>query len=67
MVTRITVRFTDEEKDIHDALTKSARKNRRSLNAEMLRAFEYYLKHASNGNNDMKSVEKEVPKKKSPK
>jgi hypothetical protein len=61
MITRITIRFTDEEKSIHNALTKSAQKNRRSLNAEMLRAFEFYLQNAT----EAKPVGKEVSKKKS--
>jgi hypothetical protein len=40
---RITVRFTPKEEKLHKALVKSAEGNRRSLNAEMLAAFEYYL------------------------
>ena len=66
MVTRITVRFTDEEKGIHDALAKSARGNRRSLNAEMLRAFEFFLKNAPEAQYEVKPA-KEVTKTKPPK
>ena len=43
---RITVRFTGKDKPVHKALVEIAKKNRRSLNAEMLRAFENYLKIA---------------------
>jgi len=60
MITRITVRFTDDEKAIHDTLVKSAKNNRRSLNGEMLRAFEFYLKNAPEAQYEVK----EVPKKK---
>ena len=64
MIIRVTVRFTDSEKSIHDALAKSARGNRRSLNAEMLRAFELYLHNAPDAQYELKA-EKEVAKKKS--
>jgi len=40
----IHVRFP--EKEIHKAIVAVAKKNRRSMNAEILRAIEYYLKNA---------------------
>ena len=43
-MTAISVRFT--EKELHKAIVASAKKNRRSINAEILRAIEYYLKNA---------------------
>jgi len=63
MVTRITIRFTDEETHLHDAITKSAQNNRRSLNSEMLRAFEFYLKNALEAQYEVKPAVKEVTKK----
>jgi hypothetical protein len=58
MITRITVRFTEDEKSLHDVLVKSAKNNRRSLNAEMLRAFEFYLKNAPEAQYEVKEVKK---------
>lgn len=63
MITRVTVRFIDEEKATHDAMVKSARNNRRSLNSEMLRAFDFYLKEAPEAQYETREVEE----KKSPK
>jgi hypothetical protein len=40
----IHVRFP--EKEIHKAIVAAAKKNRRSMNAEILRAIEFYLKNA---------------------
>jgi hypothetical protein len=40
----LTIRFT--EKELHKAITASAKKNRRSLNSEILRAIEFYLQNA---------------------
>jgi hypothetical protein len=54
--TRITVRFTDAEKHIHASLVRSAKNNRRSLNAEMLRAFEFYLKNSPEAQTQGKEV-----------
>ena len=62
MIIRITVRFTEDEKNIHDALAKSAKNNRRSLNAEMLRAFEFYLKEAPEAHYEVKEVTKKKSK-----
>ena len=58
---KLVLRFINGE--LYDALKKRAEKNRRSLNSEILIAIEYYLKNAD----EEKPVEKEVPKKKSPK
>lgn len=38
------LRFTEDE--LHQAIKASAQNNRRSLNAEIMRAIEYYLKNA---------------------
>lgn len=40
---KLILRFTNGE--IYEALKKSAEKNRRSLNSEILTAIEFYLKH----------------------
>jgi Arc-like DNA binding domain. len=62
------IRFPkDNNGELLDALRKSAKKNRRSLNSEMLRAFEFYLKSAPDIQRETKPVDKEVSKKKSPK
>lgn len=45
-VIRNTVRFTEDELHIHKALIETAKNNRRSLNSEMIHAFEFYLKNA---------------------
>jgi len=55
------IRFPDDNGDLLDAMRKSAQKNRRSLNSELLRAIELYLENAET------QPTKEVPKKKSPK
>lgn len=41
--------------ELHDALTKTAAQNHRSLHGEMLRAFEYYLKNAPEAHYDAAS------------
>ncbi len=41
----ITTNLRFPEKELHKAITESAKKNRRSLNAEILRAIEYYLEN----------------------
>ena len=56
---RITFRFSSNE--LHQAIIKSAQKNHRSLNGEMERALEFYLKNSP----EAKPVEKEVKAKKS--
>jgi hypothetical protein len=58
MPIRITIRFTDEEKPIHQAIAKIAHNNRRSLNAELLRAIEYYLKNAPEAHDQVESANK---------
>jgi hypothetical protein len=55
------LRFPDEQ--LHSALKKSAENNRRSLNNEILRAIEFYLKNAPEAQYQVK----EVTKKPSPK
>ena len=57
---RITVRFVKDALRIHKALTNTARNNRRSLNSEMLRAFEFYLKNASEAHYVVEPAEKEA-------
>ena len=59
----IHLRFPDEQ--LHSALTKSAKNNRRSLNNEILRAIEFYLKEAPEAQYEVKPA-KEVSKKNSP-
>lgn len=62
------VRFPEDDNgEFLEAIRKSAKKNRRSLNSEMLRAFEFYLKEATEAQPDVKPIEKEATKKKSPK
>ena len=61
MTTRITIRFTDEETQLHQAIVKSAKNNRRSLNAELLRAIEFYLKNATEARYEVKPVEEKKP------
>jgi hypothetical protein len=62
---KITFRFNDDQ--LHKAIAKTARKNHRSLNGEIERAIEFYLKEAPEAQYEVKPVEKEEPKKKSPK
>lgn len=62
---KITIRIPDEEDALHKAITKSAQSNRRSLNGEILRALDYYLKNAPEAQHEVKPVEKEGAKKKS--
>ena len=57
----IHLRFTNGN-NLYDAIKKSAQKNRRSLNAEILRAIEFYLQSA-----DEAKPSKEVARKSSPK
>lgn len=40
--------------DLHKVLKKSAESNRRSMNAEILRAIEFYLKHAPDAQYEVK-------------
>ena len=54
-----TVRFPD---DLRNAIVKSAEKNHRSLNGEIMRAVEFYLENAPEA-----KKEKETSKKKSSK
>lgn len=61
------IRFPPDNGDLLDVLKKSAKKNRRSLNSELLRAIEFYLKNAPEAQYEAKPVEKEVVKKKSSK
>jgi len=61
----IHVRFPDEQ--LHSAITKSAANNRRSLNNEILRAVEFYLKNAPEAQYEVKPASKEVARKKSSK
>ena len=58
----IHIRFPDAQ--LHDAIIQSAKHNRRSLNNEILRAIEFYLKEAPETQYEVKPV-KEVTKKKS--
>jgi hypothetical protein len=60
---RITLRLTDET---HKALVKSAESNHRSMNGEIQRAIEYYLKNAPESHYEVKT-RKESLKKPSPK
>ena len=64
MVTAI-IRFTDETKRLLETLRKTAKSNHRSLNGEMLRAFEFYLQEAPDAQYEVKPMEKEVVEKKS--
>jgi hypothetical protein len=57
----IHLRFPDEQ--LHSALKKSAENNRRSLNNEILRAVEYYLKNAPEAQYEVKEVPKKTPRK----
>lgn len=56
------LRFPDEEEHLHEALKKSAESNRRSLNNEILRAIEFYLKHAPEAHYEVKEVTKKKSK-----
>lgn len=58
----IHLRFPDEEEHLHDALKKSAENNRRSLNNEILRAIEFYLKNAPEAHYEVKEVSKKKTK-----
>lgn len=40
------VRFEDQDEKLLDVIKQTAKQNRRSMNAEILRAIEYYLKNA---------------------
>jgi hypothetical protein len=55
------LRFPDDQ--LHSALKKTAEQNRRSLNNEVLRAIEFYLKNAPEAQYQTKPVETEVKKK----
>lgn len=60
---KITIRIPDEQGQLHKTLEKTAENNHRSLNGEILRAIEFYLKNAPEAQYQVK----EVPKKTSPK
>lgn len=61
------LRFPDEASALHKAIKKSGQNNRRSRNAEILHALDFYLKNAPEAQYEAKPVEKEATKKKSSK
>lgn len=64
MVKNYPLRFMEEETHLYDAIKKSAQNNRRSVNGEIMRAIEFYLKEAPDAQYEVKPIEKEVTKKK---
>jgi hypothetical protein len=56
---KLILRFINSE--LYDALKKSAEKNRRSLNSEILQAIEFYLSNANEAK-PKKEVKKQSPK-----
>jgi len=59
----IHIRFPSDE--LHETIKKSAEHNHRSLNNEIIRAIEFFLKNAPEAQYEVKPT-KEVSKKKSP-
>lgn len=62
---RVTLRIN--EHTLYEAIENTAKQNRRSMNAEILRAIEYYLKNAPEAQyqvEDEKPIKKELKKKK---
>jgi len=53
---KITIRI--QEESLHKALVETAKQNRRSMNAEILRAIEYYLKNAPEAHYQVGPVKK---------
>lgn len=58
-MSKYPLRFTNE--DVRKALQKSAQSNHRSLNSEIMRAIEFYLKEAPDAQYEVKP-KKEVKK-----
>ncbi len=56
---KITLRFRDDP--LHKAIERTAQNNRRSLNGEILRAIEFYLKNAPEAQYETKEVQKKIP------
>lgn len=50
------LRFMQHEKDIYLSIVKSSENNKRSLNAEIIMAIDYYLKNSP----EAKGTEKET-------
>lgn len=61
---KITIRIPDEQAQLHESINQTAQNNHRSLNGEILRALEFYLKNAPEAQYETKPVGKEEPKKK---
>jgi hypothetical protein len=58
-----TIRFPKESEHLLEIMKKSAENNHRSLNGELLRALEFYLKNAPEAQYEVKKVHKEAVKK----
>ena len=56
------LRFLEEDEHLFDELKKTAQNNRRSINAEVIRAIEFYLREAPEAHYEVKPI-KEVSKK----
>jgi hypothetical protein len=54
----VTTNLRFPEKELHKAIVISAKNNRRSLNAEILRAIEFYLKNAPEAQYQVESAVK---------
>jgi hypothetical protein len=62
-VKSIHVSFKKAE-ELFEAVKKSAKQNRRSMNAEVLRAIEYYLKNAPEAHYQVEPAKVEEPNRK---
>lgn len=56
----IHLRFPEDQ--LHEAIRKTAENNRRSINSEILRAIDFYLKNAPEAQHEEKEVEKKTTK-----
>ena len=59
MIKNYALRFPDEEEQLFEAIKKSAKNNRRSFNAEILHALDFYLKNAPEAHYQVKPLPKE--------
>lgn len=64
MTVNTNIRFRDEEEGLFESIKKTAKANKRSMNAEILRAIEYYLKNAPEAHYEVENVKKQPVDKK---
>lgn len=64
MTINTNIRFRDEEEVLFENIKKTAKVNKRSMNAEILRAIEYYLKNAPEAHYEVEDAKKQPVEKK---